>query len=809
MAHAPAPWIGSSRRTARRPGRGGPHRIALATAALSALVVAVPGRSSAVTSTFVETCTVDGPATESGSVLISHPMVPQITGGDLPVTVAAISQLPTAVNPTGEAPATVEIEIDLDAIVHDVLENRVKPGVVAAGYPMLAPTSWVVLDLQNVTFEVAAPAGTTPTGTPVASSTASPATAAWTPGGVRLTIDHLQADSRDPQPAFTAELSWTSTDDGAPAPRTLDFVAGPVTFDAEVSVGLLFYGAPVVGAVAAPWTCVTSEPAPSLGTVAVVDTPVTTRPPVSSTTMPGTSSTAPGTSSTSAVPSTTTTWPEGPTIPAGECAVSGFDAYGGYLGVSRVATGFFRTEKIDGRWWLIDPDGHPFFSQGINHITLNGTPDRNGSTPYHDAALARYATAENWAAAQVRRMDEWGYNTVGAWSDQMLFDDRPFTVLLGMTGQDFGTGEMEDLFEPGWEAAARARAATAAASYRDDAQLVGYWSDNELHFGPDWRMLHLFDSYLRRPASSPGKQRLLDLLHERYATFESFRTDFTTSATSWDELAASSTVTAWTPTGGEATRAAWVGVVSERYFSVTSTAIRDADPDHLVLGPRFLSQTTGAPVLEAASRHVDVASFNLYPLRPELAQPLRNADPTYLSVEGPLAAQAAILDKPMLISEWSFRAADSGLPNTWPPLFPTLDDQSQRAGAYEAFVASLLETDWIVGQHWFEHADEPPAGRFDGEDSNFGLVDNDDNPYPLLVATSRTMHDCAYARLSAPSPPPSSTTTAPPATSPPSTAAATSPQNSSVSPTGGRSTGPTTTSSASAQAVTTRPTYTG
>jgi hypothetical protein len=319
--------------------------------------------------------------------------------------------------------------------------------------------------------------------------------------------------------------------------------------------------------------------------------------------------------------------------------------------------------------------------------------------------------------------------------------------LLNLTSQDFATGEMQDLFDPSWATSVEATAAAAAAAHRDDPALLGYWSDNELHFGPDWRRLHLFDEYLARPAAAPGKQALLTFLQDRYPSFAAFAADFTTTATDWPGLAGASTVTAWTSGGGEATRAAWVGEVAERYFSVTADAVHGADPHHLFLGPRFLSQTTGTPVLRAAAPYVDVASFNLYELRPELIEPLRNADPTYLPVTDGLAAQAAILDKPIIISEWSYRAADSGLPNTWPPLFPTLDTQAQRAAAYEKFVSTLLGTNWIVGQHWFEHADEPPAGRSDGEDSNFGLVDAHDDPYEPLVAISETMHDCAYARL--------------------------------------------------------------
>ena len=53
--------------------------------------------------------------------------------------------------------------------------------------------------------------------------------------------------------------------------------------------------------------------------------------------------------------------------------MAGFDGYGGYLGIDLGATGFFRTAHYRERWWIVDPAGHPFFSQGINHVTFDGT----------------------------------------------------------------------------------------------------------------------------------------------------------------------------------------------------------------------------------------------------------------------------------------------------------------------------------------------------------------------------------------------------------------------------------------------------
>ena len=35
----------------------------------------------------------------------------------------------------------------------------------------------------------------------------------------------------------------------------------------------------------------------------------------------------------------------------------GYDKYGGWQSVKSNATGFFRTEQINGVWWLITPEG--------------------------------------------------------------------------------------------------------------------------------------------------------------------------------------------------------------------------------------------------------------------------------------------------------------------------------------------------------------------------------------------------------------------------------------------------------------------
>lgn len=51
-----------------------------------------------------------------------------------------------------------------------------------------------------------------------------------------------------------------------------------------------------------------------------------------------------------------------------------FDEYGGWTGMQLAATGNFRVEKIDQKWWFVTPEGHPFYFNGINQFQIQGRP---------------------------------------------------------------------------------------------------------------------------------------------------------------------------------------------------------------------------------------------------------------------------------------------------------------------------------------------------------------------------------------------------------------------------------------------------
>jgi agarase len=56
-----------------------------------------------------------------------------------------------------------------------------------------------------------------------------------------------------------------------------------------------------------------------------------------------------------------------------------------------------------------------------------------------------------------------------------------------------------------------------------------------------------------------------------------------------------------------------------------------------------------------------------------------------------------------------------------------------RAEAFRDYVTRLATLPEVVGYHWFQWSDQPKEGRFDGEDSNYGLVNISDEPYASFV----------------------------------------------------------------------------
>lgn len=402
-----------------------------------------------------------------------------------------------------------------------------------------------------------------------------------------------------------------------------------------------------------------------------------------------------------------------------------YNLFGGYRRLCTFEkTGFFYLAERDGRWWLVDPLGCAFLSKGVNHVDPRGDwSPALGYSPYERAVMERYGGFEAWVEETVLRLRSWGFNTIGSWSYPSLFDQMPYTLILDVMasfGFDWTSGRVPDIFSSEFEAHADRVAAEKCGPRARDPLLIGYFLDNELRWGPDWRSpRHLLDDFMKLPAESPGKREAARTLLEAFGgDLAKLGSALGVPLRSLEDLLE---YKGDLPAGGDfdKARSLFLRRFAERYFSVAVSAVRRHDPHHLILGVRF----AGVPpreVLEAAAKYVDVITVNFYTWRPH---------------EPPVDALRYIhqvTNKPVMITEFSYKAMDSGLPNTKGAGEPV---QTQRERAYLAarYVLAVIELPFVVGYHWFQYMDQPAQGRFDGENSNFGLVRIDDEPWELLT----------------------------------------------------------------------------
>jgi hypothetical protein len=397
--------------------------------------------------------------------------------------------------------------------------------------------------------------------------------------------------------------------------------------------------------------------------------------------------------------------------------------------------GFYRAQVIDKRWWIVDPHNQPWLSMGICHITYTGDTDPTGYSPYGEAAQRRYGgDAKTWAAAQAKRLRRWGFNTVGAWSSEEMFHQGlAYTVMLGVSSRVqrdvWLHGDFPDVFSDRFQEAAEQAAAEQCAPRADDPNLLGYFTDNELDWNGWRRGTPLFDYFLAKEATAPGKRALVVQLQERYeGSVAELNAAWDVDLTGFDGLLQMPALDPGPDADAESVAAdkdAFLRLVAETYFETCERAIRAADPNHMILGVRFAGRAEPI-VVAACGHHVDILSFNNY------------------SYEAPAERMLPIFQatlRPIMITEWSFKAMDSGLPNSKGAAIP-VHTQSDRADGYERYVEGALGLPYVVGLHWFQYIDQPILGRaLDGENSNYGVVDVNDEPYFTLVERMRVVNE--------------------------------------------------------------------
>jgi len=413
---------------------------------------------------------------------------------------------------------------------------------------------------------------------------------------------------------------------------------------------------------------------------------------------------------------------------------------------------FFKVEERNDRWCFVNPNEEAFYSTGIGSISANnGYSPVLGYSEYYNNIIKKYGNEENWANITHDRLVDWGFNSLGGSGKYIRNTGFYYTENLGLAFDDWISGEISDYFSDEWIDKVDERCSMKITNISNDTNLIGYFLDNEVHWGSDWRsLLDIFDTYMKLDSNSPGKIRLVEFLKDRYENnITKFNLAWRTTIDDFEEILYKKGLGMWPYTiEARNDHNDFLYVVAEQFFKICYQNIHKYDENHLILGCRFQSYTTPREVVKACKDYVDVVSVNHYPARLFIF-PFWLIFKDIVGFTSPnfyLQEYHDLTNKPVLISEFYFRAKDSGLPNTKPSniFMPVLRTQKQRALCSEILTRGFIEKKYSIGYHWFGYCDQPKTGRFDGENSNNGLVNIEDEPYELLVNTMKNVNNYAH-----------------------------------------------------------------
>jgi hypothetical protein len=385
------------------------------------------------------------------------------------------------------------------------------------------------------------------------------------------------------------------------------------------------------------------------------------------------------------------------------------------------STGFFRLAQLGDRWFLVTPQGHPFYRLGLNGVTpWYGIYRKGAFTSKYGESVAA------WGKEAVRRIKSWSFNVLEYRTTPDLIrlmkkgevERMPFSIVIPFVENIARKRtDFPDVFSQKFAEHADAIAKEYTQKLSDDPYLIGYYLGNELDFDltgkRKWRSRWV-KSTLKQNADSPGYRAFIDMIKQKYANAESFNKAHGTSIKSLDALD-HQTMETLMKEDRQSLRsdiAAFNSLLAKKFYEVASKAVRQYDPHHLILGTRFGGGAEPG-VLESTAPFTDIVSINLYTLKRE----------TLLSTFEDIHRRTG---KPIHHSEFSFcikgRNGGSG-GGTYPPV----PSQRARGTYYREFAEAEFSLPYVIGFSWYEYVDPK-------EDTNFGLIDKNDRVYDEAVS---------------------------------------------------------------------------
>lgn len=433
----------------------------------------------------------------------------------------------------------------------------------------------------------------------------------------------------------------------------------------------------------------------------------------------------------------------------------GLDAYGGWTAYKTKATGYFRTENIKNRWWLVNPEGHLFFSVGpdcvgpysegpVNDIErlFRWLPPKEGvfseawkkrgerwnSVSFLTVNLIRTfgdQWKEAWQEIVRKQLKEYGFNTIANWSVPDLGRElkMPYVTEIGFPDtkrkifRDF-----PDVFSE--EYVLNAHCCYKKLEDRaEDPYMIGYFLRNE----PNWAFgdYNIAEFLIGRTEEFASKDKMIKYLAKKYSNDAGeFSKAWNLNITSFEELKKPIEKASTLSKQAEKDLREFNRILIEQYVKVPAQVAKIYDPNHLNLGLRWA--WIASDDFYAGSEYCDVFSINCYKLNPSAEEIKKASDITGL---------------PVIIGEFHAGALDVGLLSNG---LRGMKNQKERGKFYSWYVEQSAAIPQLVGVHYFQWNDQPVLGRFDGENCNIGLIDVCGKPYEEMMEHVKNTHKRIY-----------------------------------------------------------------
>lgn len=375
-----------------------------------------------------------------------------------------------------------------------------------------------------------------------------------------------------------------------------------------------------------------------------------------------------------------------------------FTRYGTYKYLRTDSTGFFYVKKIDGRWWMVDPDGYA----GINMAVTSFT-SANIQNDYDITRRLGYNGSGNFLASESQTKS--GYNLQN--HAKFSFTRRlNFFLNYKNVRKNYYTtpaniqGSLDHILvlDPKFAEYCDQLASTNVTPYADERDLLGWFTDNEINFNQD----QLRNLVRDLPAGDPSRNAALAFAASKGLT-EADCINYTAAVT-------------------EAIKQEFATLLADHYYKTVSEAIRKYDTNHLMLGSRLHGRPRAIQgVVDASHQYMDVTSVNFY---------------DRFTPNEQIALETWTNDKPCIIGE--FYIKDINVSNTsqsgagW-----YVNSQAHRGYFYQNTCLELLKNKSFIGWHYFRFKD-------DDDGSNKGVVNLSGNEYTDMTQYMEELNKQVY-----------------------------------------------------------------